>query len=343
MISFARRRTVGTTVRSLSLSLLVAAPLLGSVLLTTSMPAQASDGDYPSKPIRIIVPYVPGGASDAVARQVGQKLSDLFGKPVVVENKPGAGGNIGADYVAKAAPDGYTLLLAAAGFMTAAPSMYKNLPFDPAKDFQPLSLLVNAPLLIVVNPNVAATNLSELIALAKAEPGKMTIANGGVGTAQHLGAEYFADYAGIKVNHIAYKGSAPATVDLIAGVVDASLDNLVTLIPHLKTERLRPIAVTSAKRVSILPDVPTASEAGLKGFETGTWYGLVGPAGLSPPIVAKLNKAILQILQMPDVSSRLLEQGLEPAGGTPEAFGELVREGIVRNAKIIKAAGIEPQ
>ena len=335
MIKIARRKT------TLAFALSMLTPLVGASLLATATPVRADD--YPSKIVRIVVPYSPGGASDAIARMVGEELGKKLGKKVLVENKPGAGGNIGADYVAKADPDGHTLLLAAAGFMTAAPSMYKNLPFDPAKDYQPLLLLVHAPLLVVVNPDVEVKSLQDFIDLAKSKPGEVTIGNGGVGTAQHLGAEYFASYADIKVNHIAYKGSAPATVDLISGIINAQLDNLVTLIPHIKTERLRPIAVTSAKRVSILPDVPTATEAGLKGFETGTWYGLVGPAGMPAPIVAKLNAALLDILQQPEISKRLLEQGLEPSGGTPEAFSELINEGIARNAKIIKAAGIEPQ
>lgn len=319
--------------------------LLGVTLMTGLVTGNASaqEAAYPSKPVRIIVPYAPGGASDALARTVGQKLSEVWGQPVIVENKAGAGGHIGAELAAKSQPDGYTLLLAAAGFMAVSPSMYKTLPYDTLRDFQPLSLLVKAPLLMVVNASVPAKTLGEFIELAKSKPGKLTIGNGGTGTAQHLGSEYFTNTAGIEVVHVPYKGSAPATVDLLAGVVDAQLDNFVTLIPHLKSGKLRPLAVSSLQRVPILKDVPTMSESGLKNFETGTWYGIVGPAGMPAAIIERINRELVKILDQPDIQTKLIEQGLQPAPTTPTEYAALIRSDMARYAEIIKSAGIQPQ
>ena len=308
----------------------------------TSAHAQAKPA-YPDKAVRIVVPYVPGGASDAVARLVAQKLSEAWGQSIVVENKPGAGGAIGAEHVARSAPDGYTLLLAAAGFMTASPSLVRNLPFDPTKDFQPLSLVVKGPLLLAVNPKVKPDNFAQFVELAAKEPGKVVLGNGGIGTAQHLGGEYLASKAGIKLNHVGYKGSAQATTDLLAGTTDAQLDNLVTLLPYLKSEKLRPLAVTSLTRVPLLPDVPTVAESGIKGFETGTWYGIVGPANMPAPIVDRIHAELVRIVGLPDVRQKLEQMGLTPNTNTPSQYAELIRADIAQNAAIIKNAGIQPQ
>ena len=319
------------------------AALLASLALGgTVAPALAQD-NFPSRQMRIIVPFAPGGATDMLARLLAQKMGESFNQSVIVENKPGAGGNIGAEAGAKAPPDGYTLTLAAAGFMAVNPSVYSKLGYDSVKDFQPISLLVNAPLLFVVNPKVQANSVKEFISFARANPGKLTIGNGGTGTAQHLGGEFFTTTADIKVVHVPYKGSAPATSDLLGGVFDAQFDNMVTLIPHVKAGKLRALAVSSAKRVPLLPDVPTIAESALPGFETGTWYGVVAPAGTPRPVVEKLNREVLRILALPDVQERLIAQGLEPAGNSPTEFATMVRAEIAKYAKIVKAAGIKAE
>jgi tripartite-type tricarboxylate transporter receptor subunit TctC len=325
-----------------SYAFMLAALPLACATLPCAAPAQAQDS-FPGKQMRIIVPFAPGGATDMLARLVGQKMGETFNQTVIVENRPGAGGNIGAEAGAKAAPDGHTLTLAAAGFMAVNPSVYAKMGYDSVKDFQPISLLVNAPLLFVVNPKVQAQSVKDFINLAKASPGKLTIGNGGTGTAQHLGGEYFTSTADIKVTHVPYKGSAPATTDLLGGVFDAQFDNMVTLIPHVKAGKLRALAVSSARRVPLLPDVPTIAEAALPGFETGTWYGIVAPAGTPPPVVARLNREVNRILALPDVQEKLLAQGLEPAGNTPAEFAAMIRSEIAKYAKIVKAAGIKAE
>ena len=315
---------------------LACAAAIGSPLL-----AQAQN-DYPNKPIRVIVPFPPGGASDTLGRMVAQHLQTAWGQTAIVENRPGAGGNIGAEAGAKAAPDGTTLTLAAAGFMAVNPSLYPKLAYDSATDFQPIALLVKAPLLMVVNPaKVQAQTARELIDLAKRSPGKITIGNGGTGTAQHLGGVSFALAAGIDVAHIPYKGSAPATNDLLGGVFDAQFDNLVTLVPFVKSGKLRALGVSSARRVAALPDVPTLAEAGLPGFEDGTWYGIVAPRGTPQPVVDKLNAELLKMLAQPETRDKLLAMGLEPAGNSPAEFGQLIRTDIAKYAKVIKAGNVK--
>lgn len=304
--------------------------------------AQAT-ADYPTKGLRVIVPFPPGGASDALGRMVAQHLSSAWGQPAVVENRPGAGGNIGAEAGAKAAPDGYTLTLAAAGFMAVNPSMYPKLGYDSATDFQPVALLVKAPLLLVVNPKIPVQNAREFIELAKRDPGKLTVGNGGTGTAQHLGAVSFAMAASVDVQHIPYKGSAPATTDLLGGVTDAQFDNLVTLVPFVKSGKLRAVGVSSTKRVAALPDVPALGETALPGFETGTWYGIAAPKNTPKPIVDKINAALLAMLAQPDVKEKLLGMGLEPAGGTPAQFSALIRSEIAKYATIVKSANIKAE
>lgn len=301
-----------------------------------------AQNDYPNKPIRVIVPFPPGGASDTLGRLVAQHLQQAWGQTALVENRPGAGGNIGAEAGAKAAPDGSTLTLAAAGFMAVNPSLYPKLNYDSATDFQPIALLVKAPLLLVVNPaRVQAHTARELIDLAKRSPGKVTVGNGGTGTAQHLGGVNFALAAGIEVAHIPYKGSAPATNDLLGGVFDAQFDNLVTLVPFVKSGKLRALAVSSAKRVAALPEVPTLAEAGLPGFEDGTWYGIVAPRGTPQPIVDKLNAELLKMLAQPETRDKLLAMGLEPAGNSPADFGQLIRSDIAKYAKVIQAGKVK--
>ena len=312
----------------------------GTLLAAPSAQAQSA-GDFPNRPMRIIVPFAPGGATDVLARMVSAKLTESWGQQVVVENRPGAGGNIGAEAGARAAADGYTLTLAAAGFMAVNPSVYAKLPYDSVKDFAPVSLLVKAPLLLVANSTLPARTLKELIDFAKANPGKLNIGNGGAGTAQHLGGEFFTSAAGISAVHVPYKGSAPATNDLLGGVFHAQFDNMVTLIPHVKAGKIRPLAVSSLKRVAILPDVPTMAESGLPGFETGTWYGVVAPAATPAPVVDKLNREINRILALPDIAEKLNAMGLQAAPMAPAQFGEFIRSEIVNYARVVKSANIK--
>ena len=319
-------------------SLLLAAVVSAAAFLHVE-PASAQAA-YPNKPLRIIVPFSPGGATDALARMMGQKLTEAWGQPVVIENKPGAGGNIGAEAGAKAAGDGYTLTLAAAGFMAVNPSVYPKLAYDPVKDFAPLTLLVKAPLLLVVNPKLPVNNISEFMAYAKANPGKVSLGNGGNGTAQHLGGVYMANEAKINLVHVPYKGSAPATTDLLGGVVDAQFDNMVTLVPYVKSGKLRALAVSSTQRSAAFPDVPTLSETVLPGFETGTWYGLVAPASTPAPITVKLSQELQRILALPDVREKLVATGLDASGMSNAEYGQFIRSEIAKYAKIVKAAGV---
>ena len=303
--------------------------------------AAQAPADYPTRPIKVIVPFAPGGATDVLARMIGQKLAESWGQQVVVENRPGAGGNIGAEAGARAAADGYTLTLAAAGFMAVNPSLYAKLPYDPVRDFAPVALLVKAPLLLVVNPAVPARNTRELVEWARANPGRLTIGNGGQGTAQHLGGELFTSVAGIRAVHLPYKGSAPATTDLLAGVFEAQFDNMVTLLPHVKSGKLRALGVSSAARVPVLPDVPTIAESALPGFETGTWYGMVAPAATPPAVLDKLNREIARIVALPEVNERMIAMGLVPAVGPRAAFGVVIRSEIAQFGKLIRSAGIK--
>jgi tripartite-type tricarboxylate transporter receptor subunit TctC len=295
---------------------------------------------YPTKGLRIVVPFAPGGATDILARMAAQHLTQVWAQPVVVENKPGAGGNIGADAGAKAATDGYTLTLAAAGFMAVNPSMYTNLTYNSVTDISPVILLVKAPLLLVVNPAVQAQSLSEFIELARRNPGKINLGNGGTGTAQHLGGVSFSLAANIELNHVPYKGSAPATTDLLGGTVDAQFDNMVTLVPYVKSGKLRALAVSSLQRVAAMPDVPPMAERGLPGFETGTWYGIVAPKNTPIDIVDKLNIELRKMLTLPEVKDKLAAMGLEASANTPAEFSALIRSEIVKYAAIVKSAKI---
>jgi tripartite-type tricarboxylate transporter receptor subunit TctC len=314
-----------------------------TALAAVAAPAALAQSDFPNKPLRIIVPFPPGGASDQLARMAGQHLASALGQTVTVENKPGAGGNIGAEAGAKAPPDGYTLLLAAAGFMAANPSIYPKLNYNSATDFQPITLLVKAPLLLAVNPKVPAQNVREFIELAKRSPGKISLANGGTGTAQHLGGVHFSMTAGVEVNHVPYKGSAPATNDLLGGQVDASIDNLVTLVPHVKAGKVRALAVSSLQRVPALPDVPTLAESGLTGFEDGTWYGIVAPKGTPAPVVEKLHAELTRLLAQPETKDKLVSMGLQASGIGPVDFGKLVASDIAKYRDIVKSANVRAE
>ena len=316
--------------------------LAAAFLIAALLPVGAAAQSFPSKPIKIIVPYSPGGTTDLVARLVAQKLSERFGQPVVVDNKPGANGMIGADAVAKAAPDGYTLGIASPGTHAANASLYKAMPYDTIKDFTPVTLAVSAPMLLIVHPSLGVGSVKELIAAAKAKPGTISYASGGSGSSQHLAMELLKNMAGIDMTHVPYKGSSASYPDLLGGTVKAEMDVLPTALPPVKSGRLKVLATGSAKRLAILPDVPTVAEAGIPGYESSSWYGFVAPANLPPDVLQKLNGEIVRALQQPDVSEKLVNAGVIVVAGTPQEFAAHIRSEMDKAARIVKAANIQP-
>ena len=292
---------------------------------------------YPSKPIRVIVPFPPGGSTDFLARIVGQKLTAAWGQQVIIDNRPGAGGTVGAAEAARAAPDGYTLLMGAVHHEIAT-SVYAKLPYDFQKDFAPITTVAIVPNVLVVNPSIPANSVKELIAHAKANPGKLNYGSAGMGTAHHLIGEQFNLQAGVEILHVPYKGSSPAVADLIGGQVSLMYDTVSSCLPHIKSGKLRPLGVTTAKRSVALPDVPTIADAALPGFEVTTWFGFVAPAKTPAEIITKLNTEIVKILNMPDVRERLLAAGSEPVGNTPEQMAAQIARETAAFAKIVKQA-----
>lgn len=301
--------------------------------------ATADAETYPSKPIKIVVPFPPGGTTDVLARAIGQEFTKSWGQQVIVDNKPGAGGNIGSDAVAKSAPDGYTLLMGTVGTHGINVSLYKKMPYDAVKDFAPIAHVANVPNLLAVHPSVPVKSVKELITYAKANPGKLTFASAGNGTSIHLSGEMFKALAGVDMQHIPYKGSAPAVADLLGGQVNMMFDNMPSVLPHVKAEKLRAIAVTTAKRSPALPDVPTIVESGVAGYESTSWFGLFAPAGTPKEIVAKLNKEVARILALPEFKERLSGQGAEPIGGTPEQFAAHINAEIKKWEGVVKSSG----
>lgn len=296
--------------------------------------------DYPSKPIRIVVPFAAGGAVDLIARVIGQQIALQTGQPVIVENKPGASANLGADYVAKAAPDGYTVLLSANGLATNV-TLFPQAPVNTLRDFAPVAQVGYAPLVLVVAKDAPAKSLKELIAIAKQQPGKLSYASAGNGSSQHLGGEMLKISAQIDVLHVPYKGGAPALTDLLGGRISYMMQNPLEVMPHIKAHQLRALTVASAKRLAQLPDVPTASEAGLPGFEASVWWGIVAPVKTPKDIVAKLNAEVLKALGAPKVKEKLNEMGVVIKPSTPEQFGDFLKLEIDKWAKVIKTSGIQ--
>jgi len=294
---------------------------------------------YPTRPIRLVVPFPAGGTTDILAREVGQRLSMTLGQPVVIDNRPGAAGNIGADLVAKSAPDGYTLLMGTVGTHAINASLYAKMPYDHVKDFAPVILVAGVPNVLEVNPALPVNSVADLIKLAKAKPGQINFASSGSGTSIHLSGELFKTMAGVDMTHIPYKGSAPAITDLIGGQVQVMFDNLPSSLQFIKAGKLRAIAVTSAKRAPALPDVPTIAESGLPGFEASSWFGIVAPAGTPLAIIARINNDVDQWLQSSEAKEKLLAQGAIPAGGTPEQFAAHIRAETEKWAKVVKASG----
>ena len=295
---------------------------------------------YPAKPIRFYTPYPPGGTTDILARIVGAKMHEAWGQPVVVEAKPGAGGNIGADFVAKSTPDGYTLLMGASGPLAINASLFSKLPYDPAKDFAPVVLSASVPLVLVAHPSLPVKNVREFIALIKARPGQFNYASAGPGSPQHLTAEMFKFMTKVEMTHIPYKGSGPAIVDLIGGQIPFAFESMIPVLPHVKGGKLRGLAVTSAARSPVLPEIATVAEGGVPGFESIAWYGVVAPAGTPKEIVAKLNGEMVRIANMPDIKQRLIEMGSPPVAGTPDQFGALIKSEIPKWAKVVKQANV---
>lgn len=295
--------------------------------------------NYPNKPVRMVVPFPPGGTTDILARAVGQKLSEAWGQLVVIDNRPGAGGNIGTDIVAKSAPDGYTLLMGTVGTHSINQSLYGKLPFDPIKDFAPVTLVASVPNVLVVNSTVEAKSVKELIALAKSKPGQLTFASSGNGTSIHLAGELFKAMTGTAMLHIPYKGSAPAITDLLGGQTNMMFDNLPSAMPHIKSGKLRALGVTSVNRSPALPDTPTIAETGIGGYDASSWFGVLAPAGTPKEVVAKIHADIVKALSAPDIKERLSSQGAEPVGNTPEQFSQHIRTESLKWAKVVKDSG----
>ena len=294
---------------------------------------------WPVKPIKWIVPFAPGGTTDILARTIGEKLTVALGQPVIIENKPGAGGGVGADFTAKSPPDGYTIMGGTISTHAINASLYKTLPYEPVKDFVPITMIARVPNMLVVNPEIPAKNVAELITLLKANPGKYSFASSGNGTSQHLSGELFKSMAGVDMQHIPYKGSPPALQDVVAGQVAMTFDNITTAWPLAKGGKLRALAVTTAKRSAIAPDIPTLSESGLAGYEVGSWQGVFAPAGTPAPVVARLNTEIVKIINMPDVKEKLIALGADPAGNSSDEFGGIVKTEIVKWAEVVKKSG----
>ena len=302
----------------------------------------AAQQAYPARSIRLIVPAAPGGGTDFTARMIGQKLTESMRQAVIIDNRPGAAGNIGVEIGAKANPDGYTLVMPITSFAM-NPHLYRNLSFDTVKDFAPVVLASVAPLYLVINPAVPAKSVGELIALAKAKPGELNYANSGNGTSAHLAGELFKKMAAIDLVSLSYKGGGPAVIDLIAGRAHIYFSTIPAALAQVQAGRLRGLAVTSTKRVDLIPDVPTVAESGLPGFEIIAWFGIFAPARTPAPVIEKLNKSINEILRMQDTQKRFATEGLVPGGGTPEDLGKFLRSELSKWGALIKQIGLEPQ
>jgi tripartite-type tricarboxylate transporter receptor subunit TctC len=302
----------------------------------------AAQTPWPTKPITYVVPFAPGGNTDTLARLIGQKLSVALGQPVVIDNKPGAGGNIGSDFVAKAKPDGYTILGGTISSHAINPSIYPKMPYDAVKSFEPVILIGSGPLVLAVGANTPYKSLQDVIAAAKAKPGDIAFASAGNGTSPHLAGELLKSLSQANLMHVPYKGSGPAVTDVVAGQVPLIFDTLLVVGSHVKAGKLRALAVASPKRMNSLPDVPTGAEGGVPGFEVGTWQAIFAPAGTPKEIVNRLNTEVATILKQPDIVARLADLGLEPGAGSPEQLGELQKAEISKWAKVVKDADIKP-
>ncbi|MGZ5095386.1 MAG: Bug family tripartite tricarboxylate transporter substrate binding protein [Burkholderiales bacterium] len=294
---------------------------------------------YPAKPVRVLVPQAPGGGNDTIARLVAQRLSQTLKQQVVVDNRAGAGGMIAAETVAKAPPDGYTLLLGNVATMTIIPNVQKKVPYDPFKDFEPVSLIASAPLLVVVHPSLPVTTVKQLIALAKAKPGQLNYASNGVGSSTHLATELFKVMTATDMTHVPYKGLSPATTDLLSGQVQVMFSSAVAMLPHVKSGRMRALAMTGASRSKAIPDIPTVAEAGVRDYEAGSWYGILAPAGTDRAIVDLLAREIGAATRSPEIQDRLNNEAVIPIGSTPAQFAAHIKKEHARVAQVVKSSG----
>jgi tripartite-type tricarboxylate transporter receptor subunit TctC len=314
---------------------------LAGVFAIAAMPAaMAADAPYPAKVVRMILPFPPGGPTDILGRVVGQKLTEHLGQPVVIDNRPGAGGNVGTEYASKQAPDGYTIALISPA-LAISPSLYKKLGYDPAKDFAPVALVAQIPNVLLVHPSVPAKTLKEFVQLARVNPGKLNFGSGGLGTGQHLAGETLNVLEKIKMVHVPYKGSNQAMLGMIGGQIDMIVIGTPPAVPQVQAGRVRALAVLAGERVAALPEVPSAKEAGFPGFQVLSWYGIVAPAGTPREIVARLNAELTKIMKSPDGRERITGAGFDPMTSTPEYFSEFLQAEMARYAKVIKASGIQ--
>jgi tripartite-type tricarboxylate transporter receptor subunit TctC len=298
---------------------------------------------YPDKPVRLIMPYPAGGSIDTAGRAVAQKLADTFGQQFVIDNRTGSGGTIGTETAARAAPDGYTLVIGGTGTLALSPHLQRNLPYDSLRDFAPVTMLIASPYVVVVHPSVAATSIRELVALAKARPGQINYASGGNGSAPHFAAEMFNTAAGVKLTQIPYKGSTPAVIDLIGGQVQVMFTGIPSVLAYIKSNRVRVLAVTGKTRAAALPGVPTVIEAGVPGYEVSPWFGLLVPARTPPAIIATLHRETVKALRTPALIERFAVEGVDPVGDTPEHFAAYIREEIVKWGKVVKDTGMRAE
>jgi tripartite-type tricarboxylate transporter receptor subunit TctC len=323
----------------MTIKAIVGSTLSAMALAAGIAPALAQDG-YPTKPLRLIVPFPPGGGNDILARTVSQRLGEVVGQQIVVDNRGGAGGLIGTVTAAQSAPDGYTLFLGSVGNLAHNPALQKNLPYDPVRDFAPVTLLATSPFIVAVNPGVAAQNIRDLIALAKAKPGALNYASAGPGSSLHMTAELFKHATGTNMVHIAYKGASPAFTDLIAGQVQVIFSTMPPALPHVKSGRLRALGTTGLKRAAAVPDVPTVAESGVPGFEVLNWQGIVVQRKTPPAIVARLHRDVVATMKASGMQESVAAQGLDAATGTPDQFGALIKSEIKRYTELVKTAGI---
>ncbi|MCC6530991.1 MAG: tripartite tricarboxylate transporter substrate binding protein [Burkholderiales bacterium] len=308
-------------------------------------PAVAAEGaqSYPSRPIRIVVPYTPGGPADTLARLFAQKFNETWGQPAIVDNRPGGNTFIGAEIVAKAQPDGYTHFIAFVGTLAINPGLYRKLPYDPIKDFEPISMLAMVPLILVVNPNVPAKNVKDLIAHAKANPGKLTYSSGGVGQGSHLAGEIFESMTGVDMVHVPYKGNAQAAAEVVGGHITMIFDGMSSSLPFVKSGKLRAIGITTAKRASAVPNLPTLAEQGLTGYDVGSWVGILATGGTPKPIVDKLYAEVNRLLGTAEMKAKIAAIGLEPLAMTPQEFSAYIKSETAKWVGALKAAGIKPE
>jgi tripartite-type tricarboxylate transporter receptor subunit TctC len=311
-----------------------------AVALALSLALDAAAQSYPAKSIRLIVPFPPGGSADILARAIGQKAGEGLGQSLVIENRPGAGTAIGAEALAKSAPDGYAIMIGTVSSHAINPALNPKLPFDPVKDFTPISLVATIPFAMIVHPSVPAKTVQEFVALARARPGTLNYSSAGSGTSNHLAGELLRSMTGIDIVHIPYKGSAPALNDVISGQVSMMFDLVLTAVPHVKSGAVRGLAVTGAQRSSVLPDLPTVAES-IPGYEVSAWFGIFAPAGVPQPVVQRLNAEFVKALREPDLRQRLASQGAEPLTSTPDEFAAYLRSEIDKWAKVVKAAGMK--